>query len=78
VYGHSSEGRVDLIIGEALALEEGAAVDDSGAPDLGVGEELDGVLNVVLSHRLWRRLQGQLLLTAAGIWCCCCYWFRAE
>lgn len=78
-YGDSAEGLVDLVAGEALVLEEGAAVDDGFAPDLGVGEELDGVLHVVLPHRL-RRLQGQLLrflAAAAGVcgWCC---WSRSE
>ena len=73
-YRDSSEGLVDLLGGEALLLEEGAPVDDGGAPDLGVGEELDGVLDVVLPHGLRRRLEHELVgpSSRVSICCCCC------
>ena len=73
-YRDSSEGLVDLLGGEALLLEEGAPVDDGGAPDLGVGEELDGVLDVVLPHGLQCRLEHELVgpSSRVSICCCCC------
>jgi hypothetical protein len=76
-YRDSPEGLVDLLNGEALLLEEGSPVDDRGAPDLGVGEEFDGVLEVVLPQRLRRGLKHQLLVPDSfTIWCCS--WIRGK
>jgi hypothetical protein len=80
-YRDSPEGLVDLLDSEALLLEEGSPVDDRGAPDLGVGEELDGVLDVVLPQRLRRGLKHQLLDPGSfSIWCWrwCCSWIRGK
>jgi hypothetical protein len=73
-YRNSSEGLVDLLGGEALLLEEGSPVDDGGAPDLGVGEELDGVLDVVLPHGLRRSLEDELVAAGSRVSICrrCC------
>lgn len=63
-----TEGLVDLVRSDALVVvEEGAAVDDVRAPDLGVGEELDRVLDVVVPQRPRPRrgLEGQLRLCLA-------------
>lgn len=73
VYGHLAEWLIDLVGGDALVVEEGAAVDDVRAPELGVGEELDRVLVAVPQPlRLRRRLEGQPRLVADGV--CCCSW----
>lgn len=76
ILGHWAEGLVDLVGGDTLVVEEGTAADDSRAPDLGVGGELDRVLDVVLPQqlRLRRRLEGlRLRLAARGV-CCCSRW----
>jgi hypothetical protein len=73
-YRDSPEGLVDLLGSEALLVEEGSAVGNRGAPDLGVGEELDGVVDVVLPHRL---LEHQLVAPGSlSVWCWCCSWIR--
>lgn len=73
VYGHSAEGLIDLVGGDALVVEEGAAIDDVRAPELGVGEELDRVLVAVPQPlRLRRHLEGQSRLITDGV--CCCSW----
>lgn len=73
-YRDSSEGLVDLLGGEAFLLEERPPVDDGGALDLGVGEELDGVLDVVLPHGLRRRLEHELLCPGSRVSIrCSCY-----
>jgi hypothetical protein len=75
-YRDSPEGLVDLLGSEALLVEEGSAVGNRGAPDLGVGEELDGVVYVVLPHRL---LEHQLVAPGSlsvWCWCWCCSWIR--
>jgi hypothetical protein len=69
-YRNPSEGLVDLLGAKALLLEEGSPVDDGGAPDLGVGEKLDGVLDVVLPHGLRRRFEDELVADGSRVSIC--------